>query len=137
MGSAAWKRAIKCWISWSWARRIRGESSLGWVGAFFNADIQFGAGLLDDLLSVLLGELLVFVVSLDGMLDLRDFVLGQVAAAVSAILPGVQAVIGAVRSLTDNGEGTVLHALDLKDLFDETLGCQRCIHGPSIDAYLY
>jgi hypothetical protein len=60
--------------------------------------------LLDDLLSVLLGELLIFVVTLDGLLDLRDFILRQVAAAVFAVFPGVEVVVGAVRPLTDNGE---------------------------------
>jgi hypothetical protein len=69
----------------------------------------------------LLGELLVFVVTLNGLLDLRDFVLGQIAAAVFALFPGVEAVIGAAGSLTDDGEGAVLHTLDLKDLFDEGL----------------
>ncbi len=53
-----------------------------WVGAglFFNAYIQLGAGLPDDLLSVLLGELLVLVVTLNGLLDRWDFVLRQVTA---------------------------------------------------------
>ena len=133
MGSAAWKRAIKFWISWSWARRIWGGSSLGWVGAFFYADVQLGAGLLDNLLSVLLGELLVFVITLDGLLDLRDFILRQVAAAVFAVFPGVEVVVGAAGSLADNGEGAVLHALDLQDLFNKALRRERCIHGGNID----
>jgi hypothetical protein len=84
--------------------------------------------LLDDLLSVLLGELLVFVVTLNGLFDLRDFVLGQITAAVFAIFPGVETVIGAVRSWADNGEGTMFHALDLKDLLDEGLRGKRCVH---------
>jgi len=92
---------------------------VGWAGTFFYADIQLVAGLLDDLLSVLLGELLVFVVTLDGLLDLRDFILRQVTAAVLAVFPGAEVVIGAVGSLADNGKGAVFHALDLKDLFDE------------------
>jgi hypothetical protein len=66
------------------------------LGLFFYADIQLGAGLLDDLLSVLLGELLVLMVALNGLLDLRDFVLRQITAAVFAIFPGVEAVIGAL-----------------------------------------
>jgi len=77
--------------------------------------------LLDDLLSVLLGELLVFVVTLNGLLDLRDFVLGQITAAVFAIFPGVETVIGTVRPWANNGKGTMFHALDLKDLLDEAL----------------
>ena len=106
---------------------VLGQADLGWdlpwvgLGLFFNADIQLGAGLLDDLLSVLLGELLVFAVTLNGLLDLRDFILGQIAAAVFAVFPGVEVVIGTVRPLADDGEGAVLHALDLKDLFDEGL----------------
>ncbi len=58
--------------------------------------MQLGAGLLDDLLSVLLGELLIFVVTLNGLLGFRDFVLGQVAAAIFAVFPGVEIVIGTV-----------------------------------------
>jgi hypothetical protein len=75
------------------------------LGLFFNADIQLGAGLLDNLLSVLLGKLLVFAVALNGLLDLRDFVLGQIAAAIFALFPRVEAVIGAAGSLADDGEG--------------------------------
>lgn len=88
-----------------------------------------GAGLLDDLLSVLLGELLIFVVTLDGLLDLRDFILRQVAATVFAVFPGVEVVVGAVRPLTDNGERAVLHALDRKDLFNQGLSSEGWVHG--------
>jgi hypothetical protein len=56
-------------------------------------------------------------------------VLGQITAAVFAIFPGVETVIRAVRSLADNGEGTMFHALDLKDLLDEALRGKRCVHG--------
>ena len=84
--------------------------------------------MLDDLLSVLLGELLIFVVTLDGLLDLRDFILRQVAATVFAIFPGVEVVVGAVRPLTDNGEGAVLHALDRKDLFNQGLRSEGWVH---------
>ena len=83
----------------------------------------------DDLLSVLLSELLVLVVSLDGLSNLRDLVLGQIATAVFAIFPGVEAVVRAVRSVADTAEGTMFHALDLKDLLDEGLRRKRCIHG--------
>lgn len=110
---------------------------MGWLGAFFSADIQLGASLRNDLLSVLLGELLVFVVSLDGLLDVRNFVLGKITAAVFAVFPRVEAVIGAIRALADNGEGAVLHALDLKQLLNEGLRGQRCVHGRSIESYLY
>jgi hypothetical protein len=99
--------------------------------------MQLGTGLLNDLLGVLLRELLVLVVTLDGLLDLRNFIVRQIAAAVFAVFPGVEAVIGAVRSLTDNAEGAMLHALDLKDLFDEDLRSERCFHECSIDVYLY
>ena len=92
---------------------------------FFYADIQLSAGLLDDLLSVFLGQLLVFVVTLDGVLDLRYFILRQIAAAVFTIFPRVEAVVGAVGSLPDNREGAVLHPLDLKDLFEKGLGRKR------------
>ena len=81
--------------------------------------------LLDDLLSVLLSELLVLVVTLNGLLDLRDFVWGQIAAAVFALFPGVEVVIGTTGPLADNAEGAVLHALDLDDLFDEGLRRER------------
>jgi hypothetical protein len=64
-----------------------GGSSLGWLWAFFCADIQLGAGLLNDLLGVLLGEMLVFVITINGLLDLREFVFGQIAAAVFAVFP--------------------------------------------------
>ena len=111
--------------------------SAGWAEAFFYADIQLGAGLLDDLLSVLVGKLLVFLVTLDGLLDLRHFVLWQIAAAVFAVFPGVEVVVGTVGSLADNAERAVLHTLDLKDLFDEGLRCERCIHGRSIYIHLY
>src|ERR1019366_2569537 len=107
------------------------------LGLFFYADIQLGAGLFDDLLTVLLGEVLVLVVTLDGLLDLWDFVLGQIAAAVFAFFPGVEVVVGTVGALADNREGAVLHALDLEDTFDEGLRCERCIHGHSIDIHLY
>jgi hypothetical protein len=93
--------------------------------------------LFDDLLSILLGELLVLTVTIDGVLDFLDFVLGQVAATVFAILPGVEIVIGAVGTLADNRERAVLHALDLEDLIEEGLGGERRIHGRSIDAALY
>ena len=93
--------------------------------------------MLDDLLSVLLGELLVLLVTRNGLLDLRDFVLGQIAAAVFAVFPGVEVVVGPVGSLADDGEGAMLHALDLKDLFDEGLRCEKSIHGRSIDIHLY
>ena len=88
--------------------------------------------MLDDLLSVLLGELLIFVVTLDGLLDLRDFILRQVAATVFAIFPGVEVVVGAVRPLTDNGEGAVLHALDRKDLFNQGLSSEGRVHGRAL-----
>jgi len=77
--------------------------------------------LLDDLLSVLGGELLVFLVTHDGLLDLRDFVLRQISAAIFAVFPGVEVVVGTAGSLADDGEGAVLHTLDLKDLFDKGL----------------
>src|SRR5438552_3648217 len=69
------------------------------------------------------------LVSRNGPLDLRDFVLWQIAAAVFAIFPGVEVVVGTVGSPADDGEGAVLHALDLKDLFDEGLRSERSIHG--------
>ena len=75
--------------------------------------------MVDDLLGVLPGELLVFVVALNGLLDFGHFVLGQVATTVFVLFPGVETVIGAVRSLADNAEGAVLHALDLQDLFED------------------
>jgi hypothetical protein len=59
--------------------------------------------LFDDLLRILLRELLVFVVALNGLFDLWDFVLGQVAATVLAVFPRVEAVIGAVRPLAHDG----------------------------------
>lgn len=99
--------------------------------------MQLGAGLLDDLLSVLLGELLVLLVTLNGLLDLRNLVLWQIAAAVFAVFPGVEVVVGTAGSLADDGEGAVLHPLDLKDLLDEGLRCERSIHGRSIDIHLY
>jgi hypothetical protein len=108
------------------------------LGLFFNADIQLGAGLFDDLLGVLLGELLVLLVARDGLLDFRDFLLGQIPAAVLAIFPGVEAVVGAIGPLAHNGKGAVLHALDLEDLLEESLrGERRCTHGCNIDVYLY
>jgi hypothetical protein len=70
-------------------------------------------------------------------LDLGDFVLGQIAAAVFAVFPGVEVVIGTLEPLADNAEGAVLHALNLKDLFNEGLRRERCFHGPSIDIHLY
>ncbi len=60
-------------------------------------------------------------------MDLRDFVLGEVTALVFAVFLGIQIVIGAVRPLAHNAEGTVLHALDLVDLFEESLKGQWCI----------
>ena len=93
--------------------------------------------MLNDLLGIVLGQLLVLVVALNGLFDLRDLVLGQIAAAVFAIFPGVEAVIGAVRPLADDREGAVLHALDLEDLFEKGLGREGLIHGTSIDEHLY
>jgi len=51
LGSVAWKRAIKCWISWVLGEPDLGRGLLMGLGLFFYADIQVGAGLLDDLLS--------------------------------------------------------------------------------------
>jgi hypothetical protein len=55
----------------------------------------------------------------DGFLDLRDFVLGHVAALIFAILPRVQTVIGAVGTLAQNAQGAMFHAFDLEDLFQK------------------
>jgi hypothetical protein len=121
----AWKRAINCWISCSWARRICGGTCGAAAGLFFYADTQLSAGLLDDLLSVLLGQLLVFVITVDRLLDFRDLILRQIAAAVFAIFPRIETVVGAVGSLADNREGAVLHPLDLKDLFEKRLSRKR------------
>ena len=94
----------------------------GGVGAarlFFYADIQFGACFLDDLLSILLGELLVLLVALDGLLNLGDFVLGKVAALVFPVFPRIEIVVGAVGPLADDAQATMFHALNLEDLFQE------------------
>jgi hypothetical protein len=93
--------------------------------------------MLDDLLSVMLGELLVLVVTFNGLLDLRDFVLRQIAAGVFAVFPGIKVVIGAVGPLADDGEGAVLQALNLEDLFEESLRGHRCVHECNEDAHLY
>ena len=87
--------------------------------------MQLSAGLRNDLLCILLGQLLVSVVALDGLSDLRDLILRQVATRVFAVFPGVEAVIRAVRALADNRERAVLHALDLEDLLEEGLGRER------------
>ncbi len=92
----------------------------------------------DDLPGILLGELLVLVVARDSLLDLGNFVLGEIPAAVFAIFPGVEAVIGTVGPLAHNGKGAMLHTLDLEDLLEESLRSERMrIHGRSIDVYLY
>jgi hypothetical protein len=93
--------------------------------------------LLDDLFGVLLGELLVFVVALDGLLDLGDFVLGQVATLIFAVFPGVEVVVGAVGSVAEDGDRAVLHAVDLEDLFEEGPWSERCIHESNIDSTIY
>lgn len=95
---------------------------------FFNADLQLSTCLLNNLLSILLGELLVFLVTLNGLLDGGDFVLREVAALVLAVFPGVEIVIGAIGALADDAEGGVLHALNLKDLFQEGLSGNWIIH---------
>ena len=111
----------------------------GWAGGglFFNADVQLGTGLLDNLLSILLRELLVLVVALNGLFDLGDFVLRQVTALIFSVFPRVKIVVGAVGPLANDGEGAMLHALDLEDLFEKGLRRQRCIHKGNIDDHLY
>ena len=76
-------------------------------GLFFYADGQFGAGFGDDLTGVLLGELLVLVVAIDGLRHSWDFVLGEIAAAVFAVLPGVEIEVRPVGALADGREGAV------------------------------
>jgi hypothetical protein len=93
--------------------------------------------LLDDLLSILLGELLVFAVAFNGLLDLRDFGLREIATLILALFPGVEVVVRAVRPLADSAEGAVLHALDLEELLEEGLWSQWCIHGVNIYVHLY
>src|SRR5208282_389413 len=137
LGVWALKRAIKASISASWAARIRRVTVGTCGGVFFYAEGQFGAGLVDDLLSVLLGQLLVFLIAGDGLLDGRQFVQGQVAAAVFAVLPGVEVVVRAVGTGADHGDGTVLHMLDVEDLLEERLGRNWHIHERSIDVHLY
>ena len=93
--------------------------------------------MLNDLLRVLLSDLLVFVVTLDGLLNLGDFVLRQVATLILAVFPGVEVVVGALRALADDGEGAVLHAWNLEDLFEEGFRREGCIHETSIEVHLY
>ncbi|PYX51673.1 MAG: hypothetical protein DMG76_31465 [Acidobacteria bacterium] len=97
----------------------------GVPGLFFYADPQLGAGLLNDLLSILLGELLVFLIALNGLLDGRDFVLRNIAALILALFPGVEVMERAVGSLAGDAEGAMLHALNLEDFFHEGLRSQR------------
>jgi hypothetical protein len=85
--------------------------------------------LLDDLLGIFLGEVLVFQVALNGLLDLGDLILRDVTTLVGAVLPGVEVVVRAVGALADDREGAVFHAPDLEDLFQEGLRSERSVHG--------
>jgi len=85
--------------------------------------------LLDDLLAIFLGELLVLLAARDRLLDLGDFVLRDVAALVGAILPGVEVIIRAIGAMADDGEGAVLHAANIEDLFQESLRSNGMVHG--------
>lgn len=91
----------------------------------------------DDALGVLRGELLKLLVALDGLLDLRDLVLRDVAALIGTLFPGVEVVVRAVGALAHDREGAVLHALDLEDLLQEALRRKRMVHGVSIYDHLY
>jgi len=93
--------------------------------------------LLDDLLAIFLSELLVLLVALNGLTNLGDLILREVAALVGPILPGVEVVVRAVGTLTDDREGTVLHALDLEDLFQKVLRSDGNVHGEKIYMYIY
>jgi len=108
-----------------------------WQRLFFYADGQFGTRLLHDLPGVLLSELLVFVVALDGFLDHRYFVLRHIATAVFVVFPGIEIEVRPLGALADLAERAVLHPLNLEDLFDQGLGGNRCIHEGSIDVHLY
>lgn len=105
--------------------------------AFFYADVQFSPRSLDDLPGILLGELLVFAVALDGLLDGRDFVLGNIAAAVLVVLPGIEIEVRPGWPLADRAQAAVLHVLNLEDLLKQGLGSKRCVHEVSIDVHLY
>jgi len=113
-----------------------GGTALG-GGAFFYAGAQFGAGFLNELPGIRLGQLLVVVVAGDGLLDGGDFVLGHVAAAVLAVLPRVEVEVGPAGALADHTEGAVLHVLNLEELFEQRLGSERSVHGGNIDESLY
>lgn len=76
-----------------------------------------------------MGELLVLLVALDGCLDSRDLLEGHIAAAVFALFPGIEIVVGAVGALAGDTEGAMLHVLDLEDLLEEYLGIDGSSHG--------
>ncbi len=55
-------------------QRERAAGRLLAAGLLFSAERQFGAGVLDHLAGVVLGQLLIFLIALDGLLDGRELV---------------------------------------------------------------
>lgn len=93
--------------------------------------------MLDDLPGVFLSELAVFLVALNGLPDLWELIVRDVAALVGTLLPGVEVVVRAVGALADDRERAVLQAPDLEDLFQEVLRSDGNVHGEIIYMYIY
>ena len=92
---------------------------------------QFSARLNDDRLSVLLGEFLITVIALDGLLNGGGLIPRDIAGKVFAAFPGLVLVIGALGSFTHDGQFATFHALDLSDLFEELSGLES-VHASNI-----
>ena len=70
-------------------------------------------------MGVLLGESLEVFVALDGLLDSRNLLAGDVAGHVLAMFACLELIKRAGGTFLDNGELAPLHGLDLSDLLKD------------------
>jgi hypothetical protein len=80
---------------------------------------QFGAGLIDDRLGVLLGEVLECVVAFQGLPNGVGLIAGDMTGDVLAILPCLKLVVRTIGTGGHEGEFAPLHVFDLGDLLGE------------------
>ena len=88
-------------------------------GLFFSACGDRGSRLSNYLISVLLGESLELLVTLNGLLDSRDLLAGNVAGHVFAVFACLELIKWTGSTFLDDGELASLHGLDLGDLLKD------------------
>ena len=81
---------------------------------------QFGAGLIDDGLGILLGEFLELVITIDGLLNRVGLIAGDVAGDILAVFPGLKLVVAGLPGFAHDGQFATFHACDVSDLFKES-----------------